>query len=115
MDFAKMNNLRVAAFSSLTLLKNYRRSLLEDAIRNNPTIFVRYVIEYKLKPRQQAELMTFFLSLAIKNNRLNENYRHHLNLFFHNYTSTSLWPNSVSLFRTSITSLGVILPDPALY
>ncbi len=115
MNTAEMNNLRVAAFSSLTVLKSYRRSLLEDGIRNNPVTFVRLIVEHKLRPRQQSELMSFFLGLAIKNNRLNENYRRHLDLLLYNYTYTALWPNSVSLFRTSIANIGVILPDPALY
>lgn len=115
MDLNQMNKLRVAAFSPLTVLKDYRKSLLEEAIRNNPVTFVKYATEYKLSPQQQMDLMIFFLDLAIVNNRIVETYRFHLNLFLNNLTYTWLWPTSVSLFRTSLTPFGITFVDPASY
>ncbi len=110
-----LNKLRKMAFSPMTLFRGFRQSQLEDGIRNNPVIFCRLLIESKLRPRQQQELLEFFLRLAIPASRLNEDYRRHLDMLLRNHNYLSLWPNSVGLLRASLLKINYVLPDPALY
>lgn len=112
MNVAKMNSLRKAAFSPLTIFKSQRQEMLADAIRLNPDIFIELAIQHKLRPQEQMELMSFFLDLAIKANYVADSYIAHINLLLKNLTYTWLWPSSVALLGTNLARIGIKLYLP---